>query len=96
MKLIVQNRAAKDVQHTKLIEELRSGQKITIDDMKRFKPLTRVDMKDLSWRFAPILVKTNRERINLIHLTGCTVEVVNNLLFVCLFCIMIMNLFFHL
>ena len=53
--------------HTEFIEQLGNGISVTTEMLSRYKVLSRDDMEDKSWRYAPILVTTNRERMGIIH-----------------------------
>ena len=67
IKLTIQQRSKTDLDHTKLIDELGCGLPITLDKLKRYQFLCANGMKDKTWRYAPVLVTTNRERIDVIH-----------------------------
>ena len=62
--LTTQNRCPNDQQHVDFIEKMRRGESIELSDLQRYKRLTREDMKNRDWKFAPILVSTNRERLD--------------------------------
>ena len=61
-----QQRSNGDEQHTKVITKFDKGESITEEDMKIYNPLTAEDVaEDPSWLFAPVLVSTNHERMNI-------------------------------
>ena len=51
-----------------MIRKLGNGETIDMKQLKRYKALSKDDMKDDKWMFAPILVSTNRERIDIIEM----------------------------
>ena len=51
-----------------MIRKLGNEEKIDMKQLKRYKALSKDDMKDDKWMFAPILVSTNRERIDIIEM----------------------------
>lgn len=64
-KLTSHNRI-KDSALCSLIDRMHNGQSMEVEDLHRIKILSEEDIKsDPSWRFAPILVPTNRERFDL-------------------------------
>ena len=67
IKLTQQQRCKSDLIHTEFIEQLGNGISVTTEMLSRYKVLSRDDMEDKSWRYAPVLVATNRERIDIIH-----------------------------
>ena len=67
IKLTKQQRCKSDLIHTEFIEQLGNGISVTTEMLSRYKVLSRDDMEDKSWRYAPVLVATNRERIDIIH-----------------------------
>lgn len=66
MKLTEQRRAVDDVFHTGVIQKLHSGSPFSYDDLKKYRILSAEDMTgEANFRFATILVSSNRERIDL-------------------------------
>ena len=66
LKLTKQQRAIDDKFHTEIIQNLHSGKQFQINDLRKYKILSKEDMSGHGkFRFAPILVFTNRERIGL-------------------------------
>jgi hypothetical protein len=66
MPLLEQVRS-EDIEHTRFINRLASGEKIRMSDLKHYKALTREDMDSKEWSFAPIVVCTNRQRLDFTH-----------------------------
>ena len=61
-----QNRASQDPNHTDFVQRLSSGTPIDLVDILGYKHLTRQDIADdPGWNFAPVLVSTNLERLNI-------------------------------
>jgi hypothetical protein len=58
-----------DEQHNSFVEKLAKGQKIQIKDILRYKPLSKDDINNAEsasdWKYAPVLVSTNRERLDI-------------------------------
>ena len=69
MHLTTQQRATTDLQHTAFINKLSTGRSITREDLNNYKKLTKSDIDDNPdrWKYAPILVASNRERINIVQ-----------------------------
>ena len=67
IKLTKQQRCKSDLIHTEFIEQLGNGISVTTEMLSIYKVLSRDDMEDKSWWYAPVLVATNRERIDIIH-----------------------------
>ena len=67
IKLTQQQRCKSDLVHTKFIEQLGNEISVTTEMLSRYKVLSRDDMEDKSWRYASVLVATNREQIDIIH-----------------------------
>jgi hypothetical protein len=67
--LSTQLRSRHDLKHTQFLKDLSDGEPIQVDNIARYKSLTRKDVENQpeEWKFAPILVATNRERMNIIH-----------------------------
>ena len=66
MKLTEQQRAVDDVFHTDVIKKLHSGNTFSKTDLKKYKILSSEDMTgEAHFRFATILVSSNRERIDI-------------------------------
>lgn len=59
-----------DALHTAFVERLSDGEPITIDDIKLYDHLSKEDVaKDPEkWKFAPVLVSTNAERLNIVRM----------------------------
>ena len=55
-----------------MIRKLGNGETIDMQQLKRYKALSKDDMKDDKWMFPPILVSTNRERIYIIEMQATT------------------------
>ena len=65
-KLTDQQRAVDDRFHTQVIQKLHSGKQFSIEDLKKYKILSSADMsEEANFRFATILVSSNRERIDI-------------------------------
>ena len=63
VELTTQNRAKGDKIHQKMIRRLRTAVKpINNDFLKSLRPLSRKDLLDRRWQFAPYLVTSNLER----------------------------------
>ena len=62
---LVEQHRSKDSTHTDLIVKMGRGEKITMEDLNRFKKLTEEDARSEEWRAAPVLVLTNAERFDL-------------------------------
>ena len=58
---------SKDKRHTKFVTKLADGNGMMLEDLKPYQPLTKKDLKDAAWKFAPILVTTNRERMAIVE-----------------------------
>jgi hypothetical protein len=65
-KFETQQRAKNDAVHTAFINRMHSGESITMEDLQMYQLLSAKDMVSDDWRFAPIIVATNRERIDII------------------------------
>ena len=76
--MTIQQRSKTDLDHTKFIDELGCGVPITLDKLKRYQFLCANDMKDKTWRYAPVLVTTNRKRIDLIHQQAIMIAIEHN------------------
>ena len=58
-----------DPGHTSFVERIGNGGRITMEDLRQYKPLTSHDIvNDPTWKFTPVLVATNRERIDIIEM----------------------------
>ena len=64
LQLTKQQRSKDDV-HTSMLHRLHQGQSLLQSDLERFKVLSQDDIKDPDWRFAPVIVLTNRERFDI-------------------------------
>jgi hypothetical protein len=71
-----QNRS-KDEKHTRIIEHLASGKAMTDEQLHYYKPLEPHDFSTPRWRFAPILVSTNRERFDITEVQAKSFAKVN-------------------
>jgi hypothetical protein len=62
-----QMRATGDTHHTALVKKLACGRSIEIADILQYKHLSADDLRNnpQEWKYAPILVSTNKERVNL-------------------------------
>lgn len=61
-----QNRASQDPKHTDFVQRLSSGRPISLADILQYNTLTRADIaEDKEWKYAPLLVSTNLERLNI-------------------------------
>jgi len=58
-----------DASHMRIVTKMTRGVKLNMLDLAQYKPLSSDDVSnpDSKWRFAPILVNTNRERLNICH-----------------------------
>ena len=66
LNLTQQQRAIHDTFHTNIIQKLHNGQPFKMEDLEQYKLLTKEDMTGQGeFRFAPILVSSNRERIDI-------------------------------
>jgi len=54
-----------DPEHTEFVTTTAKVNKIDINNLKIYSALSKEDMKDKSWRYAPVLVSTNRERLHI-------------------------------
>jgi hypothetical protein len=64
--LTTQQRSS-DPKHNALVQKLARGDPIDIEDLENYKYLSREDTDDPNgdWKFAPVLVSTNRERMTI-------------------------------
>ena len=70
LNLTQQQRAIHDAFHTNIIQKLHSGQPLQMQQLQQYKLLTKEDITGQGeFRFAPILVSSNRERIKCITFT---------------------------
>ena len=51
----------------KFVNKLAAGKTISWKDLKPYKALSRADAKETEWQFAPVLVSSNRERLEIVH-----------------------------
>lgn len=56
-----------DPVHMRFVKKLAKGDAITLKDLTRYKAFTKKEANDSEWKFAPILVTTNRERMAIIQ-----------------------------
>ena len=56
---------SKDEDHTSIIKHIGCGKQITMVQLRQYKPLKPEDLASRKWRYAPILVSTNRERFDI-------------------------------
>ena len=66
--MIEQQRASQDTAHNTSVQKLSKGTLIQIEDILAYQPLTVNDTKGDNadeWKFAPILVATNAERLQI-------------------------------
>ena len=66
--LAEQQRASEDTQHTNFVKNLASGRQIKVEDITAYKEFTEDVAKQKEWMFAPVLVSTNLERLNISRL----------------------------
>jgi PIF1-like helicase len=71
-----QNRS-KDPEHTTIIEHIASGKSMTKKQLQHYKHLQPEDLCNPRWRFAPILVSTNRERFDITEVQAKSFAKVN-------------------
>ena len=64
---LAEQRRADDPVHMKLVKKLASGLQISWRDLLPYKALDQADGKLKEWQFAPVLVSSNRERLEIIH-----------------------------
>jgi len=62
---MAEQRRADDPVHMKFVKKLASGLTISWKDLDPYKTLDRTDGLKKEWQFAPILVSTNRERLEI-------------------------------
>lgn len=65
--LTEQRRAKDDSVHMDFLKKLASGLDISWRDLKPYKTLDCIDAQEKEWQFAPILVSSNRERLEIVH-----------------------------
>jgi len=58
---------SKDPTHNAFVQKLAAGQPIQMDDLAPYKKLSAEDTNDPTWKYAPILVSTNRERMSIVR-----------------------------
>jgi hypothetical protein len=58
---------SEDEEHNAVLQRMQEGMPPTMSQLAGYQSLSIDDMKDVKWRYAPILVSTNRERYDLIH-----------------------------
>ena len=61
-----QQRASEDEKHNQLVQKMSSGKPLELKDLKNYKHLSKQDIKQnpAEWKYAPIIVSTNKERFN--------------------------------
>ena len=58
----------KDKKHLNFLKSMSEGKQITTDDIKQYKKFDHSDAtNDSEWKFAPVRVANNRERIDIVH-----------------------------
>ncbi len=62
-----EQRRSEDPVHMKFVKKLASGRQITWEDLAPYKALRRSDAEDKEWLFAPVLVSSNRERMEIVR-----------------------------
>jgi len=65
--LTEQRRAKDDSVHMDFLKKLASGLDISWRDFKPYKSLDRTDAQKEEWQFPPVLVSSNRERLEIVH-----------------------------
>ena len=65
--LFEQQRAASDPVHNAFVQKLSAGNKIELESIKKYENLNKKDIQQRDWKFAPILVSTNIERLSIIR-----------------------------
>ena len=65
-----QQRASGDPEHNKFVQKLSRGEQIALSDILKYKHLTKQDVEECpdQWKFAPVLVSTNKEWTNISRL----------------------------
>jgi hypothetical protein len=58
---------SKDPQHNKFVQKLANCEPITPEDLLCYKPLSKTDIQESpdEWKYASVLVSTNKERKNI-------------------------------
>jgi hypothetical protein len=62
-------RASEDPEHTAFVQSLSDGQPISVKTILSYKHLSRQEIIEdpETWKYAPVLVSTNKERLNIIR-----------------------------
>ena len=62
-----QMRASEDIPHMQFVDKLSKGENISLEDILRIQDLTEqdIDRKPEEWKYAPVLVSTNIERLSI-------------------------------
>ena len=64
--LTKQHRAEGDIEHFQFVKKLSTGEQINIDDdLARYKTLSKEDLSSSKWMYAPYIVSTNMERLQI-------------------------------
>lgn len=63
---ISEQQRSDDPIHNQFVQKLASGKNITLRDLSCYKTLSKSDVKNPEWKFAPVLVTTNRERMTIV------------------------------
>ena len=58
---------SEDEEHNAVLQQMQKGVPPSVNQLAVYQTLSVDDMDDSRWRYAPILVSTNRERYDLIH-----------------------------
>jgi hypothetical protein len=62
-------RASEDPEHTQFVQSLSDGKPIDVKTILGYKHLTQKEVREdaQTWKYAPVLVSTNKERLNIIR-----------------------------
>ena len=65
--LLEQMRACKDKKHFDFVQKLSKGNRVELEDILNYKHLSQkdIDQHPEEWKFAPVLVSTNKQRHNI-------------------------------
>ena len=64
---LAEQHRTKDKLHMKFVKKLANGLGITLEDLAPYKALRCSDLQKDEWKFAPVLVSTNRERMAIVN-----------------------------
>ena len=65
---LTQQQRSKDKDHTDLINHMGNGESLSMDDIKKDKSIDQNELDDEEWAFAPIIVSTNHERLDIFEI----------------------------